>query len=86
MTVKEILQSFYENLAKKNNDGQKNLSENVVFSDAGMRLHAEGKDAFIQSFTGFLQSVEMVKDSISSPASVRQEDYGERPIYFETGG
>ncbi len=61
MTVKEILQSFYESLSKKNNDWQKNLSEKVVFSDASMRLHAEGKDAFIQSFTSFLRSVETVQ-------------------------
>ena len=61
MTVKEILQNFYESLAKKNNDWQKNLSEDVVFSDASKWLHAEGKDAFIQSFTGFLRSVETVQ-------------------------
>ncbi len=61
MTVKEILQSFYESLSKKNNDWQKNLSENVLFTDASNRLHAEGKDAFIQSFTGFLRSVETVQ-------------------------
>ncbi len=61
MTVKEILQSFYESLAKKNNDWQKNLSEDVMFSDASKRLHAQGKDAFIQSFTGFLRSVETVQ-------------------------
>ncbi len=61
MTVKEILQNFYESLAKKNNDWQKNLSEDVVFSDASNRLHAEGKDAFIQSFTGFLRSIERVQ-------------------------
>ncbi len=61
MTVKEILQNFYESLAKKSSDWQKNLSEDVVFSDASQRLHAEGKDAFIQSFTGFLRSVETVR-------------------------
>ncbi len=61
MTVKEILQNFYESLAKKSNNWQKNLSEEVVFSDASKRLHAEGKEAFIQSFTGFLRSVETVQ-------------------------
>ncbi len=61
MIVKEILQNFYESLAKKNNGWQNNLSEDVVFSDASNRLHAEGKDAFIQSFTGFLRSVERVQ-------------------------
>ena len=61
MTVKEILQSFYNSLAKKNNDWQKNLSEEVVFSDASQKLHAEGKNAFTQSFTGFLRAVENVQ-------------------------
>ncbi len=61
MTVKEVVQSFYESLAKKNNDWQKNLADDVVFSDASKRLHAEGKQAFIQSFTGFLRSVEKVQ-------------------------
>lgn len=61
MPVKEILQSFYADLAKKNDEWQKNLSENVVFSDASKRLHAEGKDAFIQSFTGFLRAVAKVQ-------------------------
>ncbi len=61
MTVKEVLQSFYDSLAKKNNDWQKDLSENVEFSDASKRLHAEGKEAFIQSFNGFLRAVEKVQ-------------------------
>ncbi len=61
MTVKEILQSFYDGLAKKNDDWQKHLSTNVVFSDASKRLHAEGKDAFIQSFISFLRAVEKVQ-------------------------
>ncbi len=61
MTVKEILQNFYESLAKKSNDWQKNLSEEVVFSDTSKRLHAEGKEAFIQSFTGILRSIETVQ-------------------------
>jgi ketosteroid isomerase-like protein len=61
MTVKEILQSFYNSLANKNNDWQKNLSEGVIFSDASQKLHAEGKYAFIQSFTGFLRAVENVQ-------------------------
>ena len=61
MTVKEIIQSFYDNLDQKNNQWQKDLSENVLFSDASNRLHAEGKEAFIQSFTTFLRAVEHVQ-------------------------
>lgn len=61
MTVKEILQNFYESLAKKNTDWQKHLSDHVVFSDASKKLHAEGKEAFIQSFTPFLRAVENVQ-------------------------
>jgi ketosteroid isomerase-like protein len=61
MTVKDVIQSFYINLAQKNDEWQKHLSENVVFSDASKKLHAEGKDAFIQSFTPFLRAVEKVR-------------------------
>ncbi len=60
MTITEIIQSFYNGLVKKNDTWQENLDEKVVFSDASKRLHAEGKDAFIQSFTTFLRAVENV--------------------------
>jgi ketosteroid isomerase-like protein len=60
MTVTEIIQSFYDGLVQKNDTWQENLSEKVVFSDASKQLHAEGKDAFIQSFTTFLRAVENV--------------------------
>ncbi len=61
MQVKEVISSFYDGLAKKNDEWQKNLSENVVFSDASRKLHAEGRDAFIQSFTPFLRGIENVQ-------------------------
>ncbi len=61
MTVKEIVQGFYDSLAKKNDGWQQHLAENVVFSDASQKLHAEGKEAFIQSFTSFLRAVEKVE-------------------------
>ncbi len=60
MAVKDIILGFYDSLAKKNDAWQAHLANNVVFSDASMKLHAEGKDAFIQSFTGFLRAVEAV--------------------------
>ncbi len=61
MTVKEIIESFYAGLSQKNDGWQKYLSENVIFSDASKKLHAEGKQAFIQSFTPFLRAVENVQ-------------------------
>ncbi len=60
MTVTEMIQHFYDGLAQKNETWQENLSEEREFSDASKRLHAEGKEAFIQSFTTFLRTVENV--------------------------
>ena len=60
MTVNEIIQHFYDGLVQKNDTWQENLSERVVFSDASKRLHADGKEAFIQSFSTFLRAVENV--------------------------
>ncbi len=62
MTEKEIIQSFYDGLAHRNSEKwQKDLSDDIVFSDASHRLHAEGKNAFIQSFDNFLRAVEKVQ-------------------------
>ncbi len=61
MAVKEIITSFYNSLAQKNDEWQKNLASEVVFFDASKKLHAEGKEAFIQSFTSFLRAVEKVQ-------------------------
>ncbi len=61
MTVRDVILGFYDGLAQKNEQWQANLSDDVVFSDASRKLHAEGKDAFIQSFTPFLAAVEKVK-------------------------
>ncbi len=61
MTVREIVQRFYGSLARKDDAWQENLSEDVVFSDASGKLHAEGRSAFIQSFSGFLRAVEKVQ-------------------------
>ena len=60
MTVPDIIQNFYESLAQKTDAWQRDLAEDVVFADASKRLHTEGRDAFIQSFTGFLRAVERV--------------------------
>lgn len=61
MTVKEIIQNFYNGLARKNDQWQKDLASDIVFSDASKKLHAEGKEAFVQSFTSFLRAVENVQ-------------------------
>lgn len=61
MTVKDIIHNFYQGLAQKNDEWQQHLAADVVFSDASKRLHAEGREAFIQSFTTFLRAVETVQ-------------------------
>jgi len=61
MATSDIIQDFYNNLASKTNAWQQNLADNVVFADASKRLQAEGRDSFIQSFTGFLRAVEGVQ-------------------------
>jgi ketosteroid isomerase-like protein len=61
MATPDTIQHFYDSLAGKTDAWQHNLADNVVFADASNRLHAEGRDAFIQSFTGFLRGVERVQ-------------------------
>ncbi len=61
MTVRDVILGFYDGLARKNDQWQENLSDDVVFFDASRKLHAEGKDAFVQSFAAFLRAVEKVK-------------------------
>ena len=61
MTTADIIRQFYDCLASKTDAWQRDLADDVVFADASNTLHAEGRDAFIQSFTGFLRSVERVQ-------------------------
>ncbi len=61
MATADIIRSFYDSLAQKTDAWQRDLADDVVFADASNRLHAEGRDAFIQSFTGFLRAVERVE-------------------------
>ncbi len=61
MTTADIIRNFYESLAQKTEAWQRDLASDVVFADASNKLHAEGRDAFIQSFTGFLRAVEHVQ-------------------------
>jgi hypothetical protein len=61
MTTADTIRAFYERLAQKTEAWQRDLAEDVVFADASNQLRADGRDAFIQSFTGFLQAVERVE-------------------------
>jgi ketosteroid isomerase-like protein len=61
MAVADIIRNFYESLAQKTDAWQRDLAEDVIFSDASDKLHAEGREAFIQSFAGFLRAVERVE-------------------------
>lgn len=61
MTISETIRNFYDGLARKTDAWQQELADDVVFSDASGKLRAEGMQAFIQSFTPFLKSVERVQ-------------------------
>jgi ketosteroid isomerase-like protein len=61
MTTPDIIRHFYDSLADKTDGWQRDLAADVVFADASKRLHAEGRAAFIQSFSGFLRAVERVE-------------------------
>src|SRR5215813_6974224 len=61
MTTADIIRAFYESLAQKTDAWQRDLGADVVFADASKKLQAEGRDAFIQSFTSFLRAVERVE-------------------------
>jgi ketosteroid isomerase-like protein len=61
MTTKDLVLSFYDGLAKKNDGWQKHLAEDVVFTDAGMNIHEVNKQGFIKSFDNFLRGVETVR-------------------------
>ena len=61
MKTKDVVQRFYDGLARKDSSWQDNLAEGVAFSDASGKLTAQGREAFIQSFSGFLRAVEKVQ-------------------------
>lgn len=61
MNTKEIVQSYYKSLGSKDDEWKELLLQDVVFSDASQTLLAEGKQAFIQSFTPFLKGVAGIK-------------------------
>ena len=61
METKDVVQRFYDGLARKDGSWQDNLAESVAFPDASGRLSAQGREAFSQSFSGFLRSVDKVQ-------------------------
>lgn len=61
MSTKDVIQSYYDSLNKKDDKRQELYSEDATFSDASRTLHAEGKAAVIQSFIPFLKAVESLK-------------------------
>jgi ketosteroid isomerase-like protein len=63
LTTKELIQSYYDSLIRKDSQWQDLYSEDAVFSDASRTLLAEGKQAVIQSFNPFLKGVAGLKVS-----------------------
>ena len=63
LTTKELIQSYYDSLIRKDSQWQDLYSDDAVFSDASRTLLAEGKQAVIQSFTPFLKGVAGLKVS-----------------------
>jgi len=58
MDTRDVVQRFYDGLARKDSSWQDNLSESVAFSDASGKLSALGREAFVKSFSGFLRAVD----------------------------
>jgi ketosteroid isomerase-like protein len=61
MNTRDVVQRFYDGLARRDSSWHGNLSENVAFSDASGKLNAQGRDAFVESFSGFLRAVDKVQ-------------------------
>ena len=61
METRQAVQRFCDGLARKYTSWQEVLAADVTFSDASGRLRADGRDAFIQSFTSFLRAVDRVE-------------------------
>jgi len=60
MSTKELIQSYYDSLDRKDSEWQELYANDAVFSDASQTLNANGKVAVTQSFTSFLKGVEKV--------------------------
>jgi ketosteroid isomerase-like protein len=57
LTTKELIQSYYNSLIRKDSQWQDLYSDDAIFSDASRTLLAEGRQAVIQSFNPFLKGV-----------------------------
>ena len=58
MSTRDLVQSYYDSLGRKDDKWQELYSKDAVFSDASQALNAKGKVAVIQSFIPFLKGVE----------------------------
>ena len=61
MSTKDLVQSYYDSLSRKDDKWQSLYSEDAVFYDASHTLDAKGKTAVIQSFVPFLKGVDELK-------------------------
>jgi ketosteroid isomerase-like protein len=61
MQTADAIKMYYKSLNQKDNTWQDLWSADGIFSDAANVLHAEGKEAVIQSFTPFLKGVASVE-------------------------
>ncbi len=58
MSTRDLIQSYYDSINRKDEKWRELYNEDAVFADASQTLNAKGKDAVIQSFTPFLKGVE----------------------------
>jgi ketosteroid isomerase-like protein len=61
MTTKEPILDFYDGLAKQNDKWHANFSDDMAFSDSGLNINLQGKEAVITSYQRFLPSVKSFK-------------------------
>ena len=61
MSPKDIVQSYYDSLIRKDNKWQDLWAADAVFADASGSLNAQGKAAVIQSFIPFIKGVAGLK-------------------------
>jgi ketosteroid isomerase-like protein len=61
MSTRDLVQSYYESLNRKDDKWQELYSADAVFADASQTLNAKGKAEVIQSFVPFLKGIERAK-------------------------
>ncbi len=60
MSTKDLVQSYYDSLNKKDEERQELWSEDAVFSDASQTFDARGKKAVVEAFAHLTQVIERV--------------------------